>query len=279
MADSEQKLTPVGRLVQGHPMIGSDTDMNGRPKTTLQGQPKTDYFCAIAVDKNDPAWGDFWGWAYAIGAAAWPAGQYQQAGFAWKVTDGDAVENAAKPGFAGCWVIKMTSGFAPRCVRNVSGAYQEITNPEELKRGYYLRALVAVKGNGNAQKPGVYMNPVMLEFVGYGEEIQTGPDASQVFGGAQVGYTPAGMSAAPLATAQPAAPAPGVAAPVAAPVAPAPAVAAPVPPAQAAPAAAIAPPMAAPVAPSAAVAAPVAPAAPSAAGAHGAILSPPAPPA
>ena len=69
----------------------------------------------------------------------------------------------------------------------------------------------------------------MVELVGSGEEIVTGPDGNAVFGGAPAGVLPAGASATPLAPATPmAAPAPQAAAP--APMAaPAPQAAAPTP--------------------------------------------------
>ena len=52
------------------------------------------------------------------------------------------------------------------------------------------------------QQPGVYLNHSMVEFIGHGVEIITGPDAAAVFGGAP-GALPAGASATPVAPATP----------------------------------------------------------------------------
>lgn len=266
-------LTPVGRIVAGDVFKANTTDAQGRPLTIKTGpnagQTRTEYYFALAIPKTDPTYNaEVLAKLQATAKAGFPTmfdanGQCVRPDFAWKIVDGDSMvpnQNntvpSTKEGYPGHWVLSFKGGFAPKVYSK--GGEAVITDPEQVKRGYYVRVYGSVAANGDTQKPGVYLNPSMVELVGYGDEINSGPDGSAVFGGAPAANLPAGASATPLAgtpIAQPAA----VAAPqpVAAPAAPQ------VQPAQdflnpqntpAAPQ-----PVAAPVAPAAAPAAPVAP--------------------
>lgn len=235
-------LTPVGRLVMGDCFEGQTTDAEGNPLVIKNGpnagQARVDYFMGIAIPKTDPAWPPIWeaikqeaisGFPHLaahIQAIATPAdiGQLQ---FAFKVTDGDSTlpnKRGTAPntrqGFAGNWVLGFSGGFAPKVYSK--GGAELITNKEMVKRGYYIRIYGSVKGNGSAQQPGVFLNHSMVELVGYGEEIVTGPSGDAIFGQAPAAL-PAGASATPLAPqtpiAQATAAAPVAAAPVAQPAA------------------------------------------------------------
>ena len=46
--DAVNILTPVGRMVQGSPFEEQTTDMKGKQLTNAQGQPRSEYFFAIA---------------------------------------------------------------------------------------------------------------------------------------------------------------------------------------------------------------------------------------
>ncbi len=222
-SEQVQFLTPVGRIVMGSIAEGRTTDQQGRPLTTLQGQPKTQYFIGLAVPKNSPDWEPFWQQIVAIGQRDWPGGQWNTPGFAWKVLDGDTVQN--NPHCAGHYLIKMTSGFAPTCVDTANNPI----DPTIVKRGYWVRCYVGVKGNDNTQKPGVYVNHELIQLVGYGEEIVGGTDPNQAFA-QPVAHMPAGVSQTPVApAADPTQPAP------AQPAQPAPTQPAPAQPAQPAP--------------------------------------------
>lgn len=206
----QEFLTPVGRLVQGDPFEAQTKNMQGQPLMTQSGQPTQRYFIAVAFRKDDPAFAAFWQQLEAIGRASFPAlGQIPppwdpRCRFSWKVMDGDGVDdngklNANKEGFAGHWVVKFSSSFAPRCFH--AGHYaphEQIQDPKLIKRGYYVRVAGTMEGNGNAQKPGVYVNLGMVELAGQGQEIVSGPDASAVFGGTPVGQLPAGASPLPM---------------------------------------------------------------------------------
>jgi len=249
MQADKQFINVSGRLVQGNVFEPQTTDMHGKPLTDLAGNPKVQYFIGVAVAKDAADFAAAWASIGAVAVGDWPTGESQRPDFSWKVIDGDDPKHAGKDGFAGHWIFRFTSGFPWQAV--AQGATRPIVNPEEIKRGYFVRVFFTVAGNKSVQKPGVYLNASVVELIGYGDVITSGPDAAALVstvGAAQV----AGMQASPVA-------APAVVAPVAAPVAPA--VAAPV----AAPVAPVAPAVAAPVAAPAVVApvaAPVAPVAP-----------------
>ena len=229
-------LTPVGRLVQGSPFEPQTTDAEGRPLVIKNGpnagQPRVDYFMAIAIPKTDPGYLDVWAKIHATAQRDFPtlfdaAGNCVNPKFAFKVIDGDsAVPNQkgilpnSREGFPGHWVLYFSSGFAPKCYKKTADgqALEQLTEPESVKRGYYIRIYGQVTGNGSQQQPGIYLNHRMLELVGYGEEIATGPQADTVFGAtAPAAVLPAGASATPLALVGPPLAHPGAAtAPVAA---------------------------------------------------------------
>lgn len=183
---SENFLSPVGRLVQGDVFEPQLKDQQGRPRVIQAGpnagQPSPQYFIAVAFAKNDPAWPAFHAQLDAVARAAWPqlfptpGGPCVLPTFANKIVDGDGFDTTGKPnrdkeGFAGHWIVRFTSGFAPKAYVASppgSGVYVEITNPAEIKRGYMVRVAGSIKSNDNAQKPGVYVNFTMVERSAFG---------------------------------------------------------------------------------------------------------------
>lgn len=222
MSESVQILTPVGRLVQGSLYKGQTQDAEGNRLVIKTGpnagQPRTDYFFALAVAKggethwSQTEWGkQIWG----VGQRSFPQGQFNAPTFAWKITDGDSqVPNrrGRKPcereGFPGHWVLSFSSGYAPK-IFNRDGT-SPIQEPDVVKLGYYVQVAGSCGGNGSSQQPGVYLNHNMVALAGYGPEITVGPDAAAIgFGQAPL---PAGASMAPVGgmTAPPAQVAPPV---------------------------------------------------------------------
>lgn len=208
MTDSVQILTPVGRLVQGDLYKGNDKDAEGKPLVVKTGpnagQPRLDYFFALAIAKGGEQHWAYTDWGKQIwetGCKAFPNGQTQHPSFAWKITDGDSTipnKKGRKPcdreGYPGHWILSVSSGYPPK-IYNRDGS-EPITEPGAVKLGYYVQAYLTVAGNGSAQQPGVYLNHGMVALAGYGKEIVVGPDASAVgFGQAAL---PAGASAMPI---------------------------------------------------------------------------------
>lgn len=279
-------LTPVGRLVQGDPFEAQTKNMQGQPLVTMSGQPTQRYFVAVAFRKDDPLFPAFYAKLVEVAKQSFPAlfdaaGNCTHPRFSWKLADGDGMDDNGKPnsnkeGFAGHWVVKFSSSFAPRCFH--SGHYQpheQIQDPKAIRRGYFVRIAGSIEGNNNPTKPGIYVNLGMIELAGVGPEIVSGPDAASVFGGAAaplpVGAAPLPMHVGSVPTAAPSMPVapqmpvvaanmPAPAAPMAPPAMPAPAAPMAVPPNPAF----LAGPSAAPAMPAAPMAPPAMPAAPAA---------------
>ncbi len=263
--------SPVGRLVQGDAFVPQTTDQQGRPRVIQSGpnagQPAPQFFVGVAFAKGDPAWQAFKAEILAEAALSWPQlfpqgahGPCVLPTFASKIIDGDGFDTTGKPnsgkeGFAGHEIVRFTSGFAPNVFRVEGGAHVKTENPADLKRGYFVRIAGNVTGNGNAQKPGLYVNFNLVEITAYGPEIVSGPSASEAFG-APPAALPPGASMMPTAPAAPMPPGAAVPAYVAPPV--------PVPVVPVAPAAAVAPPYTGYVTPPPAPAAPVPPPPPAA---------------
>lgn len=228
---SLQTFTPVGRLVQGHPLEEQTKDSEGKPLVDKNGSPRVQYFFALAVEKTNPDLPRFLAELQKEASEGFRNNEPSRPDFAWKIVDGDRPENAGKAGFPGHYVIRLSSGFPIQCY--TLGGASMITEKEAIKRGYYLRAFVNINANGDSRKPGLYVNPQVVELVAYGPVINTGPDGAKIFGSAPVTYIPSGASSTPpVSESTPASAAPASAAPAsAAPAFAAPAFAAPVAPA------------------------------------------------
>lgn len=224
-------LSPVGRLVQGSVLEASTTDNKGQPLLVKtgpnKGQPTQSAFIAVAYEKmiRDPQTGQmvpnaefntFYGEIYAEGREGYPQhfnpdGTCKHPRFAFKVMDGDGLDNDgnpnnAKTGFAGCWVVKFSSTFVPKAWMN--GAYT--VDPNAIKKGYYVRVTGSMRPNIGSDVPGVYLNHNGVEFIAYGEEILSGPNVGAVFSTAsKPTYMPAGASFVPPTPTVSAMPAPG----------------------------------------------------------------------
>lgn len=204
-------LSPVGRLVQGSCWELQTTDSQGKPLTVKTGknagQPATRSFIAIAIDKQNPEFLPFWQLMEAEAKEQFAElfnqqGQMTHPRFSWKYMDGDGTDqngksNADKEGFAGHHIIKFSGSFLPRCYE--AGKYdnsQVLTDPNRIKRGYFVRVGGIMKGNKPSDVPGLYLNHGLVELMFHGPEIVGGPDAAAIFGGrAAGGFVPQGAIA------------------------------------------------------------------------------------
>jgi len=170
--------------------------MKGAPLTDKKGNPRSEYFFALAIPKTSPEWGPFWQQIATLAQQSYPNGEWNKPTFKWKYINGDSPEQADKEAFKGCHVIKLKSSFAPRVY--TKGGTSQIVDPEQVKRGHYIRAYISIAPNLDAMYPGLYLNPNMVEFIAYGEEITSGPSGDEVFGAAPAAYVPPGASATPV---------------------------------------------------------------------------------
>lgn len=208
-------VSPKLRYVQGDPFNAQTKDQQGNPMTIKTGpnagQPTQAFILNGAIAKSDPLALPFLMQIAGEAAKAWPAFFPQGAlpnppmfgcthpRFSLKIMDGDGIDdngkdNKTKEGFAGHWIIKFKSSYAPGVYE--LGKYDKLQNLQLdkgkhslLRRGYYVRVSGGIESNANDGRPGMYVNLGMIEIVQAGVEITTGPDAAQVFGGAGGGQT------------------------------------------------------------------------------------------
>jgi hypothetical protein len=203
-------LFPAARIVMGDLYEAQTKDMQGNPLTVKsganQGQPRVNYFFAIAIPKTPGAthfaheqpWGaKIW----ALAHSWWPQGQAQQPRFSWKIEDGDSAEpnqnnrrNCDREGFPGHWIVHLGSGFAPKIFDEQGNP---LLQPNLVKRGFYVETFAMLSSNNNAQKPGIYINHSMISYrPSSAKEIVSGPDPRAVgFGKSAL---PAGVTAQPM---------------------------------------------------------------------------------
>lgn len=219
--------TPTGRVVQGDLYTPNEKDQAGRPLKDQQGNPKKQFFFALAIAKTAgdaqpvqtqagvfPGWiTTEWGkviWNEAFGARPCPSDPMpRDTRFAFKVVDGDSTEmgGGTPPkricdyeGFAGHWIIKFTSGFPFNTYQYDSRTDQFSPLPEgAIKRGFYVQVRAGVVHNENTMKPGVYMNCSQILLVAYGKEIAGATVDPRSAGFNPTSALPAGASAVPPA--------------------------------------------------------------------------------
>ena len=216
-------ITPVGRIVQGNPLVGNQVkDDHGALVFNQDGTPKLNYYMGLAISKQDPAAQQLIAKIDAEARAAWPnlfdpaTGECRDKKFRIKYFDGDGFDHngkafAEREGMAGHWIIRLQSNYPLRSYDGMAGNV-EITDPERIYRGCYAVAAIEVKTNGatGTNTRGLYINSQGVQMVGHGERILGGANPDELFGAAgaaipQGAYVPAGMSTTPVAPPAPAA--------------------------------------------------------------------------
>src|SRR5579863_8982456 len=207
----EDILTQTGRLVQGSLYTPNTTDMEGRPLVfksgEKQGQPRTDYYVAIAIPKKGEAHWAHTEWGkkiWDVGHKGFPNGQGNSPTFAWKIIDGDSTIPNRKgtipancEGFPGNWILKFNGSEAPSLLRlNSLNKTEAFPEKDGIKPGDYIQIHGSVSDNQSQQQPGVFLNHKFVCFRGYGERIVLGLDPDSVgFGGDAL---PQGASTTPV---------------------------------------------------------------------------------
>lgn len=158
--------------------------MDGKPRFYTRGdkagQVRKECFFALAIPKKgESSWKET-EWGAQILAKAkldFPKGHWNKPDFAWKIVDGDSDQlntkskkPCDKPGYKGHWVLNLKQPETLPKVYNRDGT-SLLTEPGHVNLGDYIQVRVAVKGNQSDNKPGVYLNPLLVAFSGYGERI------------------------------------------------------------------------------------------------------------
>lgn len=229
------RFTFTGRMVQGdaHKAGPQRKDATGAVKFRKDGQPDCPFFLAVAVPKSpaarlvipgNPTYEEEKAKLDAAARGAWPnifQQNYQRPQglhfpaslpadctspkFANKVIDGDGFDDDGKPnsgkdGWAGCWVVKVSNGFAPRCVEWNNGWVDMTPHGRQIKPGDYVTVSGTCESNQSTQSPGMYMNVDIVSFEQEGERIvvASAVDANTALGARTGGPAnpPAGSGAA-----------------------------------------------------------------------------------
>lgn len=174
-------VTPIGRLVYGDVFKGSDKGFKNRindiDKST--GLPMIKWAFGIAVEKTNPELPAFMQLLQGAMQASWPnfkGNMSDNAQFSAKIEDGDK-KVPMKDGYAGCMIFKIGSNYMPTVF--APDLQRIITNPEEVKRGYFVQVAGQYSTNGQDDKPGMKMWGSKVVFRYKGDEILgSGGDAS-----------------------------------------------------------------------------------------------------
>ncbi|RUW55629.1 hypothetical protein EOA32_01010 [Mesorhizobium sp. M1A.F.Ca.ET.072.01.1.1] len=199
--------TPVGRIVWGNPGKASQKKDQKGNTVLKDGKPVEQWSFGLAIPRADF---EAHVWPYMAQEAATGYGQGIPPQFSWKYKDGDnGVDRNGKPynqreGYAGHYVLTITTeAFAPPIFKlQPNGTYAQLTG-DQIKCGDYVACALSLKVNvptDRTHTPGLYVNPVAIDHVGYGQPIINGPDAQTLFGGQQY-QLPPGASATPVAAA------------------------------------------------------------------------------
>ena len=225
-------FTITGRMVQGDAHKAQPPSKDPRTKQvkidSKTGLPVAgQFFVAVAVAKNDAAWPAFKAMIDGEARTSWPQffgtaapglqiGAELPAGctnpkFANKVIDGDGFDENGQPysnkeGFAGHWVVKIGSYYAPKVFEWTASGWQEtIHTGRQVKTGDYITVSGDCKSNNSDQSPGMYMNLGAIAFEREGPEIKSAAtvDPNAAFGSRGPGgaaVPPSQLAAAPAAS-------------------------------------------------------------------------------
>lgn len=199
-----------GDLFKGRPKL----DMNTKQPVIDQktGQQVIEYGFGLAVPKTlftqenmavgRPA--EIWAAMYEEAFQLYPNRQLPPA-FALKFKDGDGIDDkgvsfAQREGYAGHYVFALTTRLPIKFFRFENNSNIQVN--EGIKCGDYVNVQVQIKAHGavGTAKPGLYLNPMAVQFLGYGKEIINTPSGDQIFGVAAPAM-PVGASATPIAPA------------------------------------------------------------------------------
>ena len=194
----------VGDLFKGRQKVDQNTR---QPMVDQQGQPIMEYGFGLAVPKSvlsqagvgQP--GEIWTAMHEEAYQIYPSRQLPP-DFAWKYKDGDGVDHngasfATREGYPQNLVFALTTRLPIKYFKH-EGAGLVMVN-EGIKCGDYVQVQVQVKAHGKMGqgKPGLYLNPMAVLFLGYGKEIVNTPSGEQIFG-TSAPPLPPGASATPL---------------------------------------------------------------------------------
>lgn len=184
------------------------TEFNSdKPKLNNLGEQIREYSFGLAVPKavlaqsNPGEPGQIWAAMHEEAKAIYPNGIPPS--FAMKYKDGDGLDHKGvsfkeREGYADHIVLTLSTSLPIKWFKWENG--QNILINEGVKCGDYVNAQVTVKAHGpmGTGKPGLYLNPMAVQFLGFGKEIINTPSGDTIFG-TSMPAVPQGASTTPIA--------------------------------------------------------------------------------
>lgn len=210
--ESKRLISPVGRIIWGSVSELNTRDMTGKPEPDAE---KHAYTFGLAIRKDDPGVGPLLQAFYQQAVAGYPNNQMManriaqewQSGFAgvafrFKVKDGDRpLQRTGKPddNARGCWVISCKTKIPIKC----ANAQNVEIDPKTVERGYFVDVALSIAVNEKTDNTaGLYVNPMVVRLLAFGEKIMGGISIEDAFAGhAAPTQLPPGASATPVAPA------------------------------------------------------------------------------
>ena len=196
------ELVLSGRLLRGNLALRGKVDKDNKPVMDREDPTKQvmESYIVVGIHKSDPQAAHIRTILtnrarQTYGAMITGECTATHPRFAFKIQDGDGVDNngqpnSAKEGYAGHWVLTMNTRIAPKCFNN--GQYephQQLQSPDDvIKLGYYVRVVGSVKDNGvpaqgsGSAVPGLFVSHSFIELIAPGPVITVGVSASDALG-------------------------------------------------------------------------------------------------
>jgi hypothetical protein len=216
MQTSNGKTVMVqGRLV----WISGQTVFEGKGRTvfgtqtpiidTITGLQEREYGFGLAIPKtafSQPGGAlELWNAIHEETYQIYPTRQIPP-DYAWKYKDGDTgidhngASFSLREGYPGHIVFQCTTRIPIKFFKWENG--QNIMIKDGIKCGDYVNVQLQVKAHGKVGqgKPGLYVNPLAVQFLGFGKEIVNQASGDQIFGTGTPAM-PEGASATPFAPA------------------------------------------------------------------------------
>lgn len=194
-----------GDLFKGKPKLDINTK---QPRMTQMGEPMIEYGFGLAVPKTvldqtaEGQPGHIWAALHEEAYTLYPSKQLPP-GFAMKFKDGDGVDHKGvsysnREGHTGHIVLACTTTIPIKWFKYENG--QNLLVNEGIKVGDYVNVQLQVKAHPaqGQGKAGLYLNPLAVQLIGYGEAIINSPSGDQIFGQAAPAV-PQGASTTPVA--------------------------------------------------------------------------------
>jgi hypothetical protein len=199
----------VGDLFKGR----GKTDFNTKaPLLNAAGEQKKEYGFGLAVPKSSLAQigpgepGEIWAAIHEEAYTLYPSRQIPPS-FAMKYKDGDGIDDKGVPfsqreGYAGHLVFACTTALPVKWFKQLEPNTPPVLINEGVKCGDYVNVQLSIRAHAamGQGKPGLYLNPMAVMFLGYGKEIINAPSGEQIFGTVAPPMPP-GASATPLVSA------------------------------------------------------------------------------